>query len=257
MNPKVAEALNQVALPVVPYDTCKQMDYWWFQVKPSMICCGYTLPDELKSVCQVETTNTRRMAEVFPHCDISWILPTQGDSGGPLVCQDHPDSPWELHGITSFGPIGCIMNKKPSVFTRSSAYLPWISNVIRRDIYEQHSRLHPRASCLEKRAEVYTFFLTLQAVCWTFEPTPLPFCAIFQFLLLFIFRKTSMIYLYCFHQIVSFASFVATFGQIEHHEKLFLIPFYILLELTKVPSVTFVSFHSHFNLFYYFLNIST
>ncbi len=50
--PKVAEALNQVALPVVPYDTCKHMDYWWFQVKTSMICCGYTLPDELKSVCQ-------------------------------------------------------------------------------------------------------------------------------------------------------------------------------------------------------------
>ncbi|XP_068177209.1 ovochymase-2 [Antennarius striatus] len=112
-NAKVAEALNQVALPVVPYDTCKRMDYWWFQVKTSMICCGYTLPDELKSVCQ-------------------------GDSGGPLVCQDAPGSLWEVHGITSFGPIGCIMNKKPSVFTRSSAYIPWIENVIRRDIYNEH-----------------------------------------------------------------------------------------------------------------------
>uniref|UniRef100_A0A3B4TUR0 Zgc:154142 n=1 Tax=Seriola dumerili TaxID=41447 RepID=A0A3B4TUR0_SERDU len=114
LNAKVAEALNQVALPVVPYDTCKRMDYWWFQVKTSMICCGYTLPDELKSVCQ-------------------------GDSGGPLVCQDTPSGPWEVHGITSFGPIGCIMNKKPSVFTRSSAYLPWIRNVIRRDIYNEHT----------------------------------------------------------------------------------------------------------------------
>ncbi|XP_061737042.1 ovochymase-2 [Nerophis ophidion] len=113
LNAKVAEALNQVALPVVPYDTCKRMDYWWFQVKTSMICCGYTLPDELKSVCQ-------------------------GDSGGPLVCQDSPNSPWEIHGITSFGPIGCIMNKKPSVFTRSSAYIPWIEDVIRRDIYNKH-----------------------------------------------------------------------------------------------------------------------
>ncbi|XP_071359853.1 ovochymase-2 [Trachinotus anak] len=114
LNAKVAEALNQVALPVVPYDTCKRMDYWWFQVKTSMICCGYTLPDELKSVCQ-------------------------GDSGGPLVCQDISGGPWEVHGITSFGPIGCIMNKKPSVFTRSSAYLPWIRNVIRRDIYNEHT----------------------------------------------------------------------------------------------------------------------
>ncbi|KAL2098056.1 hypothetical protein ACEWY4_007263 [Coilia grayii] len=108
---KPSEALNQVALPVVPYDTCKRMDYWWFQVKPSMICCGYTKPDELKSVCQ-------------------------GDSGGPLVCQDDPSAPWEVHGITSFGPIGCIMDKKPSVFTRASAYIPWMENVIRRNIYD-------------------------------------------------------------------------------------------------------------------------
>ncbi|KAJ3614596.1 hypothetical protein NHX12_018167 [Muraenolepis orangiensis] len=114
MNAKVAETLNQVALPVVPYATCKRADYWWFQVKTSMICCGYTLPDELQSVCQ-------------------------GDSGGPLVCQDSPGSPWEVHGITSFGPIGCIMNKKPSVFTRSSAYIPWIHNVIRKDIYFAHT----------------------------------------------------------------------------------------------------------------------
>ena len=53
MNAKVAETLNQVALPVVPFNTCKKLDYWWFQVKTSMICMGYTLPDELKSVCQV------------------------------------------------------------------------------------------------------------------------------------------------------------------------------------------------------------
>lgn len=64
----------------------------------------------------------------------------QGDSGGPLVCQDGPGQPWEVHGITSFGPIGCIMDKKPSVFTRSSAYLPWINNIIRRDIYNKHGQ---------------------------------------------------------------------------------------------------------------------
>lgn len=41
-----------------------------------------------------------------------------------------------MHGITSFGPIGCVFDKKPSVFTRSSAYLPWIQNIIRKDIYD-------------------------------------------------------------------------------------------------------------------------
>lgn len=74
------------------------------------------------------------MGQICTHFDF-W----QGDSGGPLVCQDTPDSAWEVHGITSFGPTGCIMNKKPSVFTRSSAYIPWIENIIRRDIYNEHS----------------------------------------------------------------------------------------------------------------------
>ncbi|KAJ8281431.1 hypothetical protein GJAV_G00067600 [Gymnothorax javanicus] len=124
-NPKVAETLNQVALPVVPYDTCKRMDYWWFQVQPSMICCGYVLPDELKSTCQGALTST--------------IILKKGDSGGPLVCQDKPGSPWEVHGITSFGAAGCIVDKKPSVFTRTSAYLPWIENVMRKNIYERLS----------------------------------------------------------------------------------------------------------------------
>ncbi|KAM6940692.1 cubilin [Xenentodon cancila] len=114
LHAKASQTLNQVALSVVPFDTCKKMDYWWLQVKTSMICCNYTLLDELKSVFQ-------------------------GDSGCPLVCQDAPDAPWEVHGITSFGPVGFTMNRKLSMFTRSSAYIPWITNVMRRDIYNQQT----------------------------------------------------------------------------------------------------------------------
>ncbi|KAM3937400.1 ovochymase-2-like [Leptodactylus fuscus] len=115
LAPKAAEGLNQVALPVISYEVCKTPQYWWFQIKDSMICAGYVLPDELKSVCQ-------------------------GDSGGPLVCPSSANSSiWEVHGITSFGPIGCIMDKKPSVFTRSSAHLNWIDTVIKKDIYDNFS----------------------------------------------------------------------------------------------------------------------
>ncbi|KAM4807741.1 ovochymase-2-like [Rhinophrynus dorsalis] len=115
LAPKVAEALNQVVLPVIPYETCKNPLYWWFQIKESMICAGYVLPDELKSVCQ-------------------------GDSGGPLVCPSTANNAiWEIHGITSFGPIGCIMDKKPSVFTRASAHLDWIDQIIKKEIYDVHS----------------------------------------------------------------------------------------------------------------------
>ncbi|XP_044133614.1 cubilin-like [Bufo gargarizans] len=115
LAPKAAEGLNQVALPVIAYEVCKTPQYWWFQIKDSMICAGYVLPDELKSVCQ-------------------------GDSGGPLVCpSSNHSSVWEVHGITSFGPIGCIMDKKPSVFTRASAHLDWIDTILKKDIYDTYS----------------------------------------------------------------------------------------------------------------------
>ncbi|XP_018408776.1 PREDICTED: cubilin-like [Nanorana parkeri] len=115
LAPKAAEALNQVVLPVIGYEVCKTPQYWWFQIKDSMICAGYVLPDELKSVCQ-------------------------GDSGGPLVCPSTTNSSiWEVHGITSFGPIGCIMDKKPSVFTRASSHVEWIDGIIKKDIYDMYS----------------------------------------------------------------------------------------------------------------------
>lgn len=63
----------------------------------------------------------------------------QGDSGGPLMCQDAPGGLWEVHGVTSFVANGCTVNKKPAIFTRSSAYIKWIENVIRREIYNEQS----------------------------------------------------------------------------------------------------------------------
>lgn len=88
----------------------------------------------------------------------------QGDSGGPLVCQDTLDAPWEVHGITSFGPIGCIMNKKPSVFTRSSAYIPWIENVIRKELYNEHS-MNPCCSKVKSNPENLLLLFTFCPLC--------------------------------------------------------------------------------------------
>lgn len=60
---------------------------------------------------------------------MSVTLPLQGDSGGPLNCQNS-DGSWAVHGIVSFGSsAGCNYPKKPSVFTRVSAYISWINNV--------------------------------------------------------------------------------------------------------------------------------
>ncbi|KAK1116363.1 chymotrypsin-like elastase family member 2A [Acipenser oxyrinchus oxyrinchus] len=51
----------------------------------------------------------------------------QGDSGGPLNCQ-RADDAWVVHGIVSFGSgWSCNYPKKPTVFTRVSAYTDWIN----------------------------------------------------------------------------------------------------------------------------------
>ncbi|KAL8186862.1 UNVERIFIED_CONTAM: hypothetical protein K2H54_016987, partial [Gekko kuhli] len=58
----------------------------------------------------------------------------KGDSGGPLVCQIERDS-WEVHGVVSFGPVGCQVPNKPTVFTRTSAFIPWIEATRLRDFF--------------------------------------------------------------------------------------------------------------------------
>lgn len=53
----------------------------------------------------------------------------QGDSGGPLNCKS-AEGAWEVHGIASFvSGLGCNYEKKPTVFTRVSAYNDWIDQV--------------------------------------------------------------------------------------------------------------------------------
>ena len=53
----------------------------------------------------------------------------QGDSGGPLNCPT-ADGSWQVHGVTSFvSAFGCNTIKKPTVFTRVSAFNDWIEEV--------------------------------------------------------------------------------------------------------------------------------
>lgn len=67
--------------------------------------------------------------ESQPRARFSVCVVVQGDSGGPLNCQNS-DGSWDVHGVVSFGSsMGCNYYKKPSVFTRVSAYINWINNV--------------------------------------------------------------------------------------------------------------------------------
>uniref|UniRef100_A0A8D2KWV3 Peptidase S1 domain-containing protein n=1 Tax=Varanus komodoensis TaxID=61221 RepID=A0A8D2KWV3_VARKO len=99
-NGPIADTLQQALLPVVDHQTCTQRDWWGSQVKDTMVCAG---GDGVVSGCN-------------------------GDSGGPLNCQEK--NIWEVHGIVSFGSgWKCNTSKKPTVFTRVSAFIPWITEV--------------------------------------------------------------------------------------------------------------------------------
>ncbi|XP_026576693.1 chymotrypsin-C-like [Pseudonaja textilis] len=97
-NGPIADTLQQGLLPVVDHATCTQKDWWGAMVKPSMVCAG---GDGVISGCN-------------------------GDSGGPLNCLI--GGSWQVHGIVSFGSaLGCNTAKKPTVFTRVSSYIAWIT----------------------------------------------------------------------------------------------------------------------------------
>ncbi|XP_015503457.1 chymotrypsin-C [Parus major] len=101
-NGPLADVLQQALLPVVDYETCSKWDWWGSLVLETMVCAG---GDGVVSGCN-------------------------GDSGGPLNCQ-RDDGIWEVDGIVSFGSgLGCNVAKKPTVFTRVSAYIDWINEKI-------------------------------------------------------------------------------------------------------------------------------
>jgi secreted trypsin-like serine protease len=51
----------------------------------------------------------------------------QGDAGGPLVYRDSPKGSWYQVGIVDWG-VPCTGKPRPGIYTRVSAYLPWIES---------------------------------------------------------------------------------------------------------------------------------
>ncbi|XP_034609551.1 chymotrypsin-C-like [Trachemys scripta elegans] len=100
-NGPISDDLQQALLPVVDHATCSKWDWWGSRVKETMVCAG---GDGVVAGCN-------------------------GDSGGPLNC--YGANAWEVHGIVSFGSgLSCNTRKKPTVFTRVSAYIDWINEKI-------------------------------------------------------------------------------------------------------------------------------
>ncbi|CAM4603009.1 chymotrypsin-like elastase family member 1 isoform X7 [Lepidochelys kempii] len=100
-NGQLAQILQQASLPIVSYSICSSSSYWGSTVKDTMVCAG---GDGVRSGCQ-------------------------GDSGGPLNCLVNGN--YYVCGVTSFvSSLGCNVYRKPTVFTRVSAYISWINSII-------------------------------------------------------------------------------------------------------------------------------
>ncbi|XP_061582778.1 elastase-1-like [Cololabis saira] len=92
--------LKQAYLPVVDHKTCSRSDWWGGSVRTTMVCGG----GGAEAGCN-------------------------GDSGGPLNCQ--VSGKYYVHGIASFvSGYGCNYPKKPTVFTRVSAYIDWMNSIM-------------------------------------------------------------------------------------------------------------------------------
>lgn len=131
-NVSLAEALNQARLPIIDFKTCRQKKFWGDRVRDTMICAGFRDKEDPPAACQVR--RRQRRCSVRGPGGLTSVSPSQGDSGGPLLCQLGRDR-WEVHGVVSFGPIGCTVENKPSVFTRTAAYIPWIEATRIRDFF--------------------------------------------------------------------------------------------------------------------------
>lgn len=90
--------LQEVEVPVISNEECRNTNYSSKMISDNMMCAGYPATGQ-KDTCQ-------------------------GDSGGPLV-RERDDKKYELIGIVSWGN-GCARPGYPGVYTRVTRYLDWI-----------------------------------------------------------------------------------------------------------------------------------
>ncbi|XP_004401660.1 PREDICTED: neurotrypsin [Odobenus rosmarus divergens] len=95
-----SRTLQQAAIPLLPKRFCEERYKGRFTGR--MLCAGNLHEHKRVDSCQ-------------------------GDSGGPLMCVRAGES-WVVYGITSWG-YGCGAKDSPGVYTKVSAFVPWIKSV--------------------------------------------------------------------------------------------------------------------------------
>uniref|UniRef100_G3T023 Neurotrypsin n=1 Tax=Loxodonta africana TaxID=9785 RepID=G3T023_LOXAF len=95
-----SRTLQQAAIPLLPKRYCEERYKGRFTGR--MLCAGNLQEHKRVDSCQ-------------------------GDSGGPLMCE-RPGESWVVFGVTSWG-YGCGARDSPGVYTKVSAFVPWIKTV--------------------------------------------------------------------------------------------------------------------------------
>ncbi|XP_055496661.1 neurotrypsin [Leucoraja erinacea] len=95
-----SKTLQQAAIPLLPKRRCEGRYRQRFTSR--MLCAGNLLDHKRVDSCQ-------------------------GDSGGPLMCEK-AGGRWVVLGVTSWGH-GCGVKETPGVYTRVSAFVPWIERM--------------------------------------------------------------------------------------------------------------------------------
>ncbi|XP_072921261.1 neurotrypsin [Hemitrygon akajei] len=95
-----SKTLQQAAIPLLPKRHCEGRYRQRFTGR--MLCAGNLLDHKRVDSCQ-------------------------GDSGGPLMCE-RAGGRWVVFGVTSWGH-GCGIKETPGVYTRVSAFVPWIERM--------------------------------------------------------------------------------------------------------------------------------
>lgn len=96
--------------------------------------------------CKEVNKETITLTMPIPHRS-GYATILQGDSGGPLNCQGR-DGKWYVQGVTSFvDGRGCNTFQRPTVFTRVSTFISWISKV-------EQSQIMAITSCYVNKTEL-------------------------------------------------------------------------------------------------------
>ncbi|XP_044019325.1 transmembrane protease serine 9-like [Aphidius gifuensis] len=102
--------LQEVEVPVMSLQECRNTSYNSKMISDNMLCAGYK--EGKKDSCQ-------------------------GDSGGPLIAE-RLDKKYELIGVVSWGN-GCAREGYPGVYTRVTKFLDWLKTNARDGCYCEHN----------------------------------------------------------------------------------------------------------------------